>query len=418
MYEPLKTTKFFKSLKNKKETLEEKTKSSNKDLPTIFPTKINLKKQSDNDLNYARLSTNLNNLNNFSLGINTNSPKIEVESGGEPLTRNSSTKNILGTNLSRRGFSGLISNHPSQTELWKKKNLRDLVMEKHMVVSMELINLNDKDEEGRNIVHRACLQQKIEIIKNLSTKLGEVEVEMKDRYGNTPLLLACKEFKFQKENQIRREILKILLSKKARVNIVGKSNGWAPVHWLCFNGDKDSLTLLIDAGAVYFLPDKKGYYPIDLAGIRGYRMIVELIIIELIEFLDVIGDYHILDPKILQIEKNITLNSEDSSEMADKNHEEFDPDNIYNQYKDTNQQEEAKMHRNLILQSPKRDQKNGEPTSERKKIKTNLEILNPVLQTLFVKVMINHCLYWVCYFKLNNMYVNKLTELGAKGNVN
>ena len=55
------------------------------------------------------------------------------------------------------------------------------------------VNLTKKDEEGRNIIHKYCLLQKKDILKGLLDKVSNAFViNEEDDYGNTPLLLACK----------------------------------------------------------------------------------------------------------------------------------------------------------------------------------------------------------------------------------
>ena len=50
------------------------------------------------------------------------------------------------------------------------------------------LNLNKEDDEKRTILHRACLQIKLGIIKDLEPKLTKIYVNKLDKYGNSPLI--------------------------------------------------------------------------------------------------------------------------------------------------------------------------------------------------------------------------------------
>ncbi len=155
------------------------------------------------------------------------------------------------------------------------KSDKDLVVnqeeeEKNLFVKFG-VNLSKKDEEGRNIIHKYSLLQKKDILKSLIEKVQNIFViNEQDDYGNTPLLLACKRnYKFfNSTDNTRKNVLEILLKAGAKLNVFAKKNLWTPVHWLCINGDLESLELLTQYNALFFTPDYKGFFPIDLAGYK------------------------------------------------------------------------------------------------------------------------------------------------------
>jgi len=155
------------------------------------------------------------------------------------------------------------------------KSDKDLVVnpeeeEKNLFVKFG-VNLSKKDEEGKNIIHKYSLLQKKDILKSLIEKVQNIFViNEQDDYGNTPLLLACKRnYKFfNSTDNTRKNVLEILLKAGAKLNVFAKKNLWTPVHWLCINGDLESLELLTQYNALFFTPDYKGFFPIDLAGYK------------------------------------------------------------------------------------------------------------------------------------------------------
>ena len=335
-------------------------------------------------------------------------------------------------------------------KIFKANNYEKILAEKHLVISEKTININEVDEEGRNVLHRAALQQKIDIVKSISENISDPSlIDRKDKYGNTALLLTCKKFNFKKDNATRLDILKILLKKGADVNIYEPINNWTPLHWLAFNGDENSFSLLMNRGAVYFIPDKEGYFPIDLAGIKNYTKIVELNIQEFLKFMDKIGNFDFLDPYDInkstsplgnrrssnQVDAGVELEMKEGADSYDQNESNNERRNSKNYNKGENflkilnrkERKNKDRYRNVEIKSenpPKytdssdssrsNNESNDESYNEDKpqtRIKTNLFIINPILQSVLIKNFSHHCLYWASYYKFNTMYVNKLITL-------
>ena len=134
----------------------------------------------------------------------------------------------------------------------RNKNLK--VNKTRTLILSSNINLNEKDEEKRTILHRACLQLKLSIIKDLVPKLTPKYVNQLDKYGNSPLILACK-YNSEKEINEREKILEILIKNGADVHCIEPINGWTALHWCCFNGDLNCVKLLINFGSNFFFAE-------------------------------------------------------------------------------------------------------------------------------------------------------------------
>ena len=140
---------------------------------------------------------------------------------------------------------------------------------KSLGITAEAVNPDQVDEEKRNILHRACLQIKLPIIQDLEQQLTPQYVQRLDKFGNTSLILACK-LPLKGHNYERSEILKILIKAGANIQSLEPINGWTALHWCCFNGDIISTKTLINNGANFFLPSKRGFFPIDLAAKKSF----------------------------------------------------------------------------------------------------------------------------------------------------
>jgi hypothetical protein len=343
----------------------------------------------------------------------------------------------------------------------KGSNYTENLLEKHLVINLDSINIDEVDEEGRNIFHRACFQLKFQIVESLIEKICKHHLLNKlDNYNNTALILACKVFKFKDDNESRFKILELLLEKGINLDLCEDENGWTALHWLCFIGDENSMKYLIEKGAVYFAPDKKGYFPIDLAGYKGHKKIALFIIQEFLELIENLGENlisngEVIDPRKLNLqnynpyikftEKNLDFELENKN-FKNNEAEILSSDREIELSQNLNisqEQQQAKIFSNNldpnnnknfhILNLLKSKNKNSQNLNTHSglendinqinnnsmnslsisgyEITTNLELFEPVLQTVLFKIMIHHCLYWACYFKFNNLYINKLLTL-------
>ena len=225
------------------------------------------------------------------------------------LKLNKETENDL-TELSEDLLPAIYSKYQIKFEPKKNKAL----------ITSKNLNLDEKDDEKRTILHRACLQIKLSIIKDLAPKLTNLYVNQLDKYGNSPLILACK-YSTTNESKDRQEILDILIKNGANIHCIEPINGWTALHWCCYNGDLASVKLLINYGSNFFLPSKYGFFTIDLAGKKLFYELVSYLIIITTNFLQKIGEYELLDSDKL-ISENINLSS--NNIISEENEESTD----------------------------------------------------------------------------------------------
>ncbi|KAL4481466.1 hypothetical protein ABPG74_007555 [Tetrahymena malaccensis] len=192
------------------------------------------------------------------------------------------------------------------------------------------------NQVGRNILHRQCLKQNVEMIKDLLVqykKLKELEYDLQqklqqqnfdvpeqspdqalqdyinqlDNFGNSPLILCCIQ-QFDDEINFRYECLKLLLEAGADVNHRNPRTLWSALHWSSHYGDDKSIQLLLTFQSKELkgltpqqiqplsinqnyqfnktyqcFPDQQGLFPLDLAGISGNQDAVNLLLENLIQ---------------------------------------------------------------------------------------------------------------------------------------
>ena len=240
--------------------------------------------------------------------------------------------------------------------------------QKNLGITAEAVNLDQVDEEKRNILHRACLQIKLSIIQDLEPQLTPQYVKKLDKFGNTPLILACK-LPLKGHNFERNEIIKILIRSGADIQSTEPINGWTALHWCCFNGDIISTKTLINNGANFFLPCKRGFFPIDLAAKKSHSDLVKYLISILIKYLEKIQNYELLNEEIYETKI-----------------------------------ENIKTKPNILFNNKKESNKDLNKNDE---IKIDLSGLSKIAQTVYLRLYTEHCLYWICYYNYKSDIVNK-----------
>ena len=225
---------------------------------------------------------------------------------------------------------------------------------KSLGITAEAVNPDQVDEEKRNILHRACLQIKLPIIQDLEYQLTPQYVQKLDKFGNTALILACK-LPLKGHNYERSEILKILIKAGANIQSTEPINGWTALHWCCYNGDIISTKTLISNGANFFLPSKRGFFPIDLAAKKSHNDLAKYLISILIKYLEKIQNYELLDEDMEENEQQ--RNNNDIDKVEEKN--------------------------------------------------IDLSELPKIAQTVYLRLYTEHCLYWCSYYNYNINIINK-----------
>ena len=292
------------------------------------------------------------------------------------------------------------------------------------------INLKAYDEEGRNILHKACLNLKFDIVNDLITQINKYFIEKtkklnkKDKFGNTPLLLACKqptkvidtsidqinnEITTNNSNKIfensnynnenRYKILNILVDNGALFNIVQPCNLWSTFHWLSFNKDSVSIkSFLTNYNFLVLCPNKQGYFPIDFSGLKDDVKSVEIYVQNILatykelkmsidEQLNIINkQYNIKDKKVLnKLNKNLNDKSNKLNQNINKS-----------------------LFRSLKYSNNKNDYAIDELDG----------CLEENLKILYLYIYLHHCLYWTCRLNLNYTYINQLLEYNLDPSLN
>ena len=260
----------------------------------------------------------------------------------------------------------------------KLKNRKSTIKyKKDLGITIEGVNLDQMDEEKRNILHRACLQIKLSIIKDLIPMLNLEYVNKIDKFGNSPLILACKLPILTYSND-RNRIIEVLIKAGADIQCIEPVNGWTALHWCCFNGDLLSVKILINYGANFFLPSRHGYFPIDLAGNKSNDDIVKYLIDIALEYLEKIENYELLNEEIIENKYKKILDSLNFSNKEEKTNEN-------NENKDINLKEV--------------------------KMKKNLSNFDKISQTVFFRLYTEHCLYWASFYNYNKEIINKFLNV-------
>lgn len=155
-------------------------------------------------------------------------------------------------------------------------------LERPFTVARKFDDLNRTNRYRMNWIHRAAAAHHW---RDIAAVLGHVHkegsanvvrlVEQRDTLGQTPLFHAC----IKEANSNRLQTIKVLLNNQATFrNLRSEESGWTIPHWLAANNDLDSLQYLENNGMCCFLPDKKGNFAIDIAGLKGNDKIVAFLI--------------------------------------------------------------------------------------------------------------------------------------------
>lgn len=137
------------------------------------------------------------------------------------------------------------------------------------------------DASGRTVLHRAAIEQNYQLVEELCSYAEEKGlygeyINQKDRFGNTPVLLSC--VLDAAGMQPRFKTIEPLLRKGADIHVRNPRTLWTPLTWCCYYGDIVTVRKLLELGARPYLPDSSGRYPLDLAGRKGHKVIVHLLI--------------------------------------------------------------------------------------------------------------------------------------------
>ena len=99
-----------------------------------------------------------------------------------------------------------------------------------------------------------------------------------DNYGNNALALACI-YHNEKKKDIKRKCVQFLLNHGSNPNVRNSLTGFTPLHWACLYNEQEIVDMLLEHGALSYIPDANGYCPLDYAGKFGYQNIMAKLII-------------------------------------------------------------------------------------------------------------------------------------------
>lgn len=105
-------------------------------------------------------------------------------------------------------------------------------------------------EEGDNI-HDACNSRDFELVKIIIEHCGTVQINEKDKHGDTPLHISCS------SDDI--ETVKYLIKHGSATHINEKNNnGSTPLHLSCYHGNLEIVKFLVGNGALINEKDNHG----------------------------------------------------------------------------------------------------------------------------------------------------------------
>ena len=340
-------------------------------------SKFDLRRLSKKRINTIKEEPEKNSDSNLSINNNMN----ENIENMIPLQFSDSENSNKNKKLNERGSIFLNKEQENMMKFLRKtrdkyKNRKSTIKyKKNLGIVVEDINLDQVDEEKRNILHKACLQIKKTIIEDLSPTLTKEYVNKLDKFGNSPLILACK-LPLKNYNAERNKIIEILIEKGANIQCIEPINGWTALHWCCFNGDLFSAKTLVKNGANFFLPSKKGFFPIDLAGKKSNRELVQYLIGILVKFLEKIKNYELLNEKIIEKYSKEIFNKRD-------------------------------LNGNLTYKEEDINENNNDNGLRKNNTKEELSNFEKICQTLYLRLYTEHCLYWLCYYNYYDEMINK-----------
>ena len=135
------------------------------------------------------------------------------------------------------------------------------------------VDINAKDKYGETPLHTAAKAGDTATVWALIAKGAKVNAKTTGGPLNpsyTPLHLAAANG--------REAVAKLLLANGAKATVNAKDNyGYTPLRWAAQNGHKDVATLLIDNKADINAKDNNGYTPLHYAAEKGHEAVATLL---------------------------------------------------------------------------------------------------------------------------------------------
>ncbi|XP_071085033.1 serine/threonine-protein phosphatase 6 regulatory ankyrin repeat subunit A-like [Haliotis cracherodii] len=142
------------------------------------------------------------------------------------------------------------------------KNVFDLLVKKGC-------SLTTVDDSGRNILHCACVDGNVQIIKYIISQ-GSVDLTSKDKEGQTPIMVAAKNG--------HKNVFDLLVNKGCSLTTVDDS-GRNILHCACVGCNVLIVMYIISHGSVDLTStDKEGQTPIMVAAKNGHKNVFDLLV--------------------------------------------------------------------------------------------------------------------------------------------
>jgi len=130
--------------------------------------------------------------------------------------------------------------------------------------------LSLKDRSGNTILHTACLNDQIEVVRFLLHPHMDVELNVTNKFGCSPLHYACQEK--------RVKVVELLLNQPAIDVNVRHKYGDTPLHKACRNNHVKVVSMLINHKEIDVnIRNKNGQYAEDLTEDRNIKRMINKI---------------------------------------------------------------------------------------------------------------------------------------------
>ncbi|XP_067668072.1 serine/threonine-protein phosphatase 6 regulatory ankyrin repeat subunit A-like [Haliotis asinina] len=130
-------------------------------------------------------------------------------------------------------------------------------------------NLSVVDDQGRNILHAACLSDNVDIVEYLLSR-GIADMESRGEDGNTPVMYAAE--------QGNRKVVDLLVSKGCNLMVVDDL-GRNILHAACLSDNPDIVDDLLSRGITDIeSKDRMGRTPVMYAAEQGNEKVLDLLV--------------------------------------------------------------------------------------------------------------------------------------------
>ncbi len=175
----------------------------------------------------------------------------------------------------------------AEEKVWQQKmlesyvvmlpNLKSDAARKQILDTIDLLlhykkmgDVNYRNAEGRTLVAMAAINNDLELVKKLTSIDVFADINITDKFGCTPLILAAK-------NDFA-DVAIALLKRGAFVDVQKSNDGNTALHFACMNHNKRLIEALVDTGAKSRISNEQGVTVFDLlSSDKGSAAILKLL---------------------------------------------------------------------------------------------------------------------------------------------